>query len=791
MGRELRIAFLWAGGLLGIFWGLTNCSTFTHKPPEKPNEISLLPPKLEALDIAPEPEPEPEKHGCRQACWSEADFILYPFAERLIVAKGVQEGPRGWELEGGPVLALGAGSKDALAFRYLQGLQALARGENAKAWVLFSELAVSYTEMAAHARYRGGLAAARMKDWGKVVEALSQVEESFRLYADVQFLLAKAYAQQGLWKEARQILEPLTQKPVGLYGRDLGAEALWQLHQQAEAANDKALSQQALLKLWSEHPLHVLAVKAGAGLNTKPLPLEVRVARAEALLKFHRNEEAFQLIEKLEADLKLPSPLACQAAYAKGRALRKMRKHKAAIEVFAALLKSCENSELQHQGSFNLIYSQSIVDTENVFASMERFIQRFGTSHLADDVLLSQARLWMQQGDIEKAMHTLDDIIKSHSNGDMAMDALFLRFWYLRKQGNFAAAWERVLELEKGARERGSAEDLWRAMFWRGQLAIEMGKGELSKAAWEQLLEEGPLSFYAERVRQRQGEWGQRFPKELSSAEYVFSQSSLQKFSAWASALEFWKMGLWSEVAPELFSIPRAEVEEEGLLLMVELLLQSKAEELAFSILRPMWAQGFHPHSRLSRRYWALAYPLAFREEVEQATKDARLPNPNLIQAVMREESACNPQALSWAGARGLLQLMPRTAQEVARKQGIKKLPAYKLMQPELNLKLGAAYLAELLENFDQEPAYAIAAYNAGPNAVSRWQSRYKASILEEWIEDIPIDETRNYIKRVLSSFATYQWLYPSFRALDTNVSAELFDSFPSAPSFFAHRQTF
>lgn len=691
-----------------------------------------------------------------------------------MAANATLAGPQNWELGEMPGLALGPGSKNVLAFRYLQGLQALARGENADAWALFSELAVSYTEMSPHAWYRAGVAAARMKQWEDAVQALSQPEASFRLYADARFLLAKAYAQQGLLKEAIQTLEPLAQKPAGLYGRDLGAEALWQLHQLAKATRNKTLAQQALLRLWSEHPLHAFTAKARVGLNMKQLPLKARVVRAETLLRLHRNEEALRLLEKAEAELKLPGPLACQATYVKGRALRKMRKHKAAIEVFASLLQECKDSELQHLGLFNLIYSQSIVDTENVSSTVERFVQQFGTSSLADDVLLSQARLWMQQGNFEKAMHVLDEIIQNHSSGDMAMDALFLRFWYSRKQAHLQAAWERLEELERGARERNLAEDLWRALFWRGQLALEMGEAELSKAAWEQLLAEGPLSFYAERVRRRQGEWESHYPREPFSAEYAFSQSRLQKFPAWASALEFWKMGLWSEVAPELFSIARAELDEDGLLLVVELLLQANAQELAFAVLKPMWGQGFHPHSRLPRRYWALAYPLAFREEVEQATKDARLPNPNLIQAVMREESACNPQALSWAGARGLLQLMPRTAHAVAQKQGIKKLSLSKLMQPELNLKLGAAYLAELLESFEQEPVYAIAAYNAGPGAVSRWQSRYKADILEEWIEDVPIDETRNYIKRVLSTFAAYQWLYPSFQLPENIISAGL-----------------
>jgi soluble lytic murein transglycosylase len=769
-----RLAFLCMSGLLGGI--LASCSTpNTNNKPQQ--VLPLPPPEVEATDAQPEPQ-----HSCQEACWNEADFVLYPFAERVMAASAT---PSEWKLGEAPGEALGPGSKNVLAFRYLQGLQLLARDENAEAWALFSKLAPDYPEMASHAWYRAGLSAIRRSHWEEAAKALSQVEASFRFYADAQFLLARAYAQQRRFKEAIQTLEPLAQRAAGLHGRDVGAEALWQLHQVTEAAKNKSLSQKALLQLWSEHPLHALAARAKSGLGSKPLPLEARVKRAETLVRLHRNEEGYQLLEKDAAELKLPTPLACQATFVKGRALRKMRKHKAAIEAFQSLLKKCEDSELQHMGSFNLFYSQSIVDTANAFKTAERFVQRFGTSNLADDVLISQARLWMRQENFDKAMEALDSLIQNHPDGDMAMDALFLRFWYSRKQGNLQAAWEGVVELEKGAREKNNAEGLWRALFWRGQLASEMGEEALGELAWKQLLKEGPLSFYAERVRGKKGEWESHYPKEPSS-EYVFSQSSLQKFPAWASAVELWKMGLWPEVAPELLSIPRAGLDEEGFLLMAELLLQAHAAEAAFSVLWPMWHRGFHPQSRMARRYWALAYPLAFRKEVEQASKEAGLPNPHLVQAVMREESACNPQALSWAGARGLMQLMPGTAHEVAQKLGLKRPGLQELFRPELNLKLGASYLEGLLKRFEQEPVYAVAAYNAGPNAVLRWQTRNKTELLEEWVEDIPIDETRNYIKRVLSSFAVYQWLYPNFRVLDGDVSAYTF----RLPPCFAQRQT-
>ncbi|MDQ3264339.1 MAG: lytic transglycosylase domain-containing protein [Myxococcota bacterium] len=127
----------------------------------------------------------------------------------------------------------------------------------------------------------------------------------------------------------------------------------------------------------------------------------------------------------------------------------------------------------------------------------------------------------------------------------------------------------------------------------------------------------------------------------------------------------------------------------------------------------------------------------------------------------MREESALDPKALSWAGARGLTQLMLSTAQAVARNvPEIKKVTPELLMQPDPNIRLGAAHLGSLLRQFNGNKAYAIASYNAGSHAVNRWREQRADLELDEWVEEIPIAETRGYVKRVLRTYNTYQLLY-------------------------------
>jgi len=132
----------------------------------------------------------------------------------------------------------------------------------------------------------------------------------------------------------------------------------------------------------------------------------------------------------------------------------------------------------------------------------------------------------------------------------------------------------------------------------------------------------------------------------------------------------------------------------------------------------------------------------------------------DLLQALMREESALDPRAVSPVGAIGLTQLMLPTAREIARQLRMPRPSRADLMRSTVNIRLGARYLGQLIRKFDGSVPLAVAAYNAGGGAVSRWVEARGALALDEFVEEIPFDETRGYVKRVLRSFAAYRLLY-------------------------------
>ena len=113
---------------------------------------------------------------------------------------------------------------------------------------------------------------------------------------------------------------------------------------------------------------------------------------------------------------------------------------------------------------------------------------------------------------------------------------------------------------------------------------------------------------------------------------------------------------------------------------------------------------------------------------------------------------------MSWAKAYGLVQLILPTAKRFSKEAGVKATPRT-LKKPDVNLKIGTAYMAWLWGRLEQNLALVPAAYNAGEGAVRRWLEDDSARSLDVFIEEIPYDETRRYTRRVLQTYGVYQWL--------------------------------
>lgn len=156
-----------------------------------------------------------------------------------------------------------------------------------------------------------------------------------------------------------------------------------------------------------------------------------------------------------------------------------------------------------------------------------------------------------------------------------------------------------------------------------------------------------------------------------------------------------------------------------------------------------------------------LLYPVYFGTIIEQEAYRNRL-DPFIIQALMRQESYFDERAVSVSDARGLMQLLPSTAREVAGWEGMRGFRTSQLFDPATNVRLGSRYLAYLHKTFDGNSMPAVGAYNGGPGAMGRWvrNSAHFHSDPDMFVETIPYEQTRNYIKHVFGGWWSYNLAY-------------------------------
>lgn len=155
----------------------------------------------------------------------------------------------------------------------------------------------------------------------------------------------------------------------------------------------------------------------------------------------------------------------------------------------------------------------------------------------------------------------------------------------------------------------------------------------------------------------------------------------------------------------------------------------------------------------------AYPYPLDYVAIIKKAARRQKL-DPLFILALIKQESHFNPLAVSPAGAMGLMQMIPQTALRLAKATKQRNFQWRQMFDADVNIRLGAFYLKFLLVLFDQQLPMAIAAYNAGEEAVSRWLVLRKEDPALIFVEEIPYEETQNYVQRVLANYWAYQLMY-------------------------------
>jgi len=401
--------------------------------------------------------------------------------------------------------------------------------------------------------------------------------------------------------------------------------------------------------------------------------------------------------------------------------------------------------------------------------AMERFsrVEKLFPKHrLADDARYRTGIVAQDQGDERRALALWTSLPVDYPDGDMRADALF-RIALAKLRGKDLDAAQHALDqaIATGLEDVGSVTG-GRSEYFRARVSELGGNSEDARTRYEAVVRQQPFSYYMLLAltrladsRSQQSVFATVTSREppgpfLTRAHSEFSSPAFMLFGLLLDVGEI-------DAARKLAAasgLTAEAVDPEVLWTVAWLLNRAGAFENAYAMTRARLSEYRHhfPSGRW-RLAWDLAYPRAWNDIVVRESEAAHIP-PSLAWAVMREESGFNPGAHSSANALGLMQLLPATARRVAHDASV-SFTDEGLLRPEMCISLGTRYLATLLNTETSSPALAIAAYNAGAGAVRRWISEFGYEEFDVFVERIPYDETRAYIKHVLASEAVYSYL--------------------------------
>ncbi len=353
-------------------------------------------------------------------------------------------------------------------------------------------------------------------------------------------------------------------------------------------------------------------------------------------------------------------------------------------------------------------------------------------------------------GALAMALHRPDKLVEAQWNVG----------WIEYRRGALAAARE---AFERGLAAAQPADpQVPQLLYWTGRVDALRGLTDAARSTIAEVETRFPYTYYGYLARQglRWSADGRR-PDRVPAIEPSDTLDADRVWPAVSSRVaELWALGLRAQARDELLAAlrgsppPPDRVQDAA-----ELLARVGADGEALRLLRRQFGTALERGDpALPREVWEGAYPAHLLEPIRHAGADRV--DPFLVTGLIREESVYDSNAVSPVGAIGLMQLMPDTARRVARSVGFSSFAVDQLFTPEVNIRLGVRYLADLLDRFAGNEAYAVAAYNAGPEAVVKWIEGSPPRALDEFIEEIPYPETRWYVKRVLRSTWEYRALY-------------------------------
>jgi soluble lytic murein transglycosylase-like protein len=433
---------------------------------------------------------------------------------------------------------------------------------------------------------------------------------------------------------------------------------------------------------------------------------------------------------------------------------------------------------------------------ERAVAALEKMAARFPDSELADDAIYWSAYYKELSGDVNGALRSYYDVVNKYPSSSSAPAAIWRigKTYYWNSDFKNAATYLHIAQLYP------PGEDTPRCSFFEAKAQEHLGNQAAALDLYGQLAKRFDHSYYAYRAKEKLKSKGRALNEPATFDKEEFSQAlnnlDEKDQAGLAAVMEIWEqtkvspeeMGSSREVQAhlakykELMSLGVTEYAADEAKYLVnltsdvekdsaqtrlgEMLIRSGEYKtpIKFADRKVKDAITLGKPEALPKKVWQLAYPKGYWSSVAPKAEAFGL-DPYLVLAVIREESRFNPKAVSHSGARGLMQIMPRTGRAIARDLDKTGFRTRKLFAPALNIEMGAYYLSNLIKNFQGNVYLSLAGYNGGPNKIKRyiksWYNDNLGSVdIDEFIESLPSRETRLYVQKVMGSYFEYKRLY-------------------------------
>lgn len=484
--------------------------------------------------------------------------------------------------------------------------------------------------------------------------------------------------------------------------------------------------------------------------------LEQQLARAESQYRRRRWRSA-----QTEFRALLPRLKGREAQRARLRIAQCQVRLRANVPVLARL--QLTDPELDAERLFALAQRyRQLRQLDAMVRVVEQAAEKYPNSSWVEEALFSAGNQFWIELNRSRAAEFYQRVVELFPRGRYAATAHWRLSWtaYLERRPEAVSLLEMHL-----ARFRGSPYTE-NALYWLGRLAERSGELLRARAFYAKLLEAFPYTYFGLQARQRQRELGAEptetvpllallpAPPELLVLDEPVPSEARER---WERAQVLRRLALYELAESELRAAHATTGAPRLLLEAAQMALEAGRFWTGISLARQAYP-GLErwPLSVAPEELWRTFYPVAFRETIDRYASRYAL-DPMLVRGLIRQESLFQPDAVSRAGAVGLMQILPRTGYQIARRQ---RLPysRQRLFNPEYNLRLGTAHLAELLQEFARLEL-ALAAYNAGRNRVASWQNEREFAEPAEFVESIPITETREYVQIVLRNAEIYRQL--------------------------------